>query len=92
LRADLTAEFFCRLVNHLDETGTRSCRPRLRETDKGMTPRPFIDDFSAGYMQRMMHRFPKQGDREPWVNTQDYKRDRKLLRHGALEDGVLSFR
>ncbi|OFE13047.1 FAD-containing monooxygenase EthA [Pseudohongiella acticola] len=92
LRADLTAEFFCRLVNHLDETGTHSCRPRLRETDKAMTPRPFIDDFSAGYMQRMMHRFPKQGDREPWVNTQYYKRDRKLLRHGALEDGVLSFR
>jgi cation diffusion facilitator CzcD-associated flavoprotein CzcO len=92
LRADLTAEFFCRLVNHLDKTNTRSCRPQLREADKQMTPRPFIDDFSAGYMQRMMHRFPKQGDREPWVNTQDYKRDRKLLRHGALEDGVLSFR
>lgn len=92
LRADLTAEFFCRLVNHLDETGTRSCRPELRETDKQMVPRPFIDDFSAGYMQRMMHHFPKQGDREPWVNTQDYKRDRKLLRKGTLQDGVLSFR
>ena len=92
LRADLTAEFFCRLVNHLDETATRSCRPVLRESDKQMTPRPFIDDFSAGYMQRMMHRFPRQGDREPWVNTQDYRRDRKLLRHGRLEDGVLSFR
>ena len=92
LRADLTAGFFCRLVNHLDETGTRSCRPLLREADKQMTPRPFIDDFSAGYMQRMMHRFPRQGDREPWVNTQDYRRDRKMLRRGKLEDGVLSFR
>ncbi|MEX0739899.1 MAG: NAD(P)/FAD-dependent oxidoreductase [Pseudohongiella sp.] len=92
LRADLIAEFFCRLINHMDATGTRSCRPELRDEDREMTPRPFIDDFSAGYMQRMMHRFPKQGDREPWLNTQDYRRDRKQLRRGKLEDGVLRFR
>lgn len=91
LRADLTAEFFCRLVQQLDQSGARSCRPVLREEDKAMTPRPFIDDFSAGYMQRMMHQFPKQGDREPWLNTQDYRKDRKLLRKGTLDDGVLRF-
>jgi len=91
LRADLTAEFFCRLINHMDQTGTRWCRPMLRESDRDMVPRPFIDDFSAGYMQRMMHRFPKQGDREPWVNTQDYSRDQKLLKRDSLEDGVLVF-
>ena len=39
----------------------------------------------------MMHRFPKQGDREPWVNTQDYGRDQKLLKRDSLEDGVLEF-
>jgi monooxygenase len=91
LRADLTAEFFCRLVNHMQQTGTRVCRPTLRPEDQQMTPRPFIDDFSSGYMQRVMHTFPRQGDRAPWLNTQDYGKDRKLFRRGALDDGVLQF-
>lgn len=89
LRADLTAEFFCRLINHMDEHDARVVRPTLREEDRGMEARPFIDDFSAGYMQRMMHRFPKQGDRAPWLNTQDYGKDRKLLSRDSLDDGVL---
>lgn len=91
LRADLIAEYACRLINHMDRTGTRQCTPRLRESDYDMVPRPFIDDFSANYMQRMMDRFPRQGDREPWINPQNYKKDRKLLRHGAIDDGVLEF-
>ena len=39
-------------------------------------------------MQRMMHRFPKQGDREPWVNPQNYGRDKKMIRFG--EDYIKS--
>ena len=91
LRADLTSEYVCRLINHMDETGTRQVTPRLRETDTNMPARPWIDQFSSGYMQRMMHRFPKQGDREPWINPQNYSRDKKMIRFGALEDGALIF-
>ena len=39
----------------------------------------------------MMHRFPKQGDREPWINPQNYTRDKKMIRFGPLEDGALIF-
>ena len=91
LRADLTSEYVCRLINHMDETGTRQVTPRLRATDTDMPARPWIDQFSSGYMQRMMHRFPKQGDREPWINPQNYSRDKKMIRFGALEDGALIF-
>lgn len=91
LRADLIAEFFCRLINEMDRSGSKTCTPVLRAGDKNMTPRPFIDDFSAGYMQRMMHRFPKQGDRMPWLNPQNYAGDRRMLRRDALDDGVLRF-
>ena len=56
-----------------------------------MPARPWIDQFSSGYMQRMMHRFPKQGDREPWINPQNYTRDKKMIRFGPLEDGALIF-
>ena len=91
LRADLTAEYVCRLLNHMDAHGARRVTPRLRDIDRDMPPRPWIDHFSSGYMQRMMHRFPKQGDHEPWINPQDYTRDKKMIRFGALEDGALIF-
>jgi monooxygenase len=91
LRADLTAEYVCRLINHMDQTGARQVTPRLRESDKHMLARPWIDGFSAGYVQRVLHRLPKQGDREPWINPQNYSRDKQMLRRGAIEDGVLSF-
>ncbi len=91
LHADLTAEYVCRLINHMDETGFRQCTPRLRDEDRNMPARPFIANFSPGYMQRVMHLFPKQGDREPWINPQNYRRDKKMIRHGAIEDGVLVF-
>src|SRR5262245_51039270 len=91
LRADLTAEYVCRLINHMDTRGVRQVTPCLRESDRDMPARPWIDGFSSGYMQRMMHRFPKQGDREPWINPQNYSRDRKMIRFGVLEDGALIF-
>jgi monooxygenase len=89
LRADLTAEWVCRLLEALDRRGARRATPRLRPEDRGMKPRPWIDDFTPSYMQRVMHLFPKQGDHAPWLNTQDYARDRKLLRRAPIEDGVL---
>jgi cation diffusion facilitator CzcD-associated flavoprotein CzcO len=89
LRADLTAEWVCRLLETMDRRGARSATPRLRPEDRGMPARPWIDDFTPGYMQRAMHLFPRQGDREPWLNTQDYARDRKLLRKAPIEVGVL---
>jgi cation diffusion facilitator CzcD-associated flavoprotein CzcO len=91
LRADLTCEYVCRLVNHMDRTRTTQVTPRLRPGEEAMPPRPWIDDFSSGYMSRSMHRFPRQGDRAPWINPQDYQRDKTMIRKGALEDGALVF-
>ncbi|MEZ5166569.1 MAG: hypothetical protein R2695_08750 [Acidimicrobiales bacterium] len=91
LRADLTCEYVCRLLNHMRLTGTDVCTPRLRPSDHDMPRRPYIDDFSAGYMQRMMPMLPKQGDRAPWLNTQRYSEDKKLFREGPLDDGVMQF-
>lgn len=91
LRADLTAQFACRLLNHMRAEGSTQCVPRLREADQGMEARPFIDDFSANYMRRVMHRFPRQGDRAPWLNTQDYSADRRMLLREPVEDDVLRF-
>ncbi len=91
LRADLIAEYFCRLINHMDATGARQCTPRLRDEDRDMTKRPYIIGFSSGYIQRVLDKLPKQGDREPWTNPQDYSCDRAMFRKGNLEDGALVF-
>ena len=91
LRADLTAAYACRLLNRMDELGMQMAVPRLREEDKDMELKPWIDDFSAGYMQRLMHLFPKQGAKDPWRNTQNYLLDKKLIPNAPLEDGAMTF-
>ncbi len=91
LRADLTCEYVCRLLNHMSATGAAQCTPRLRPSDRSMPQLPFIRDFTSGYMQRMMPMLPKQGDRAPWVNPQRYSADRKSLRKDPIDDGVMQF-
>jgi cation diffusion facilitator CzcD-associated flavoprotein CzcO len=91
LRSDLTAEYVCRLLNHMRKKGVVQCTPRLREQDHNMQERPWIDGFSSGYMQRMMHRMPRQGDHEPWINPQNYRRDKKMFKHSPIDDGVMQF-
>lgn len=92
LRADLTAEYFCRLVNHLDSNEYRQCTPSLRPEDQGMQPRPWITAFTPGYIQRAIDLMPMQGDHEPWINPQNYRADKKMFREGAIEDGALLFK
>ena len=89
LRADLVAEYSCRLLNHMRKLGVRQCTP-VTPADL-QADRPWIDDFSAGYMQRSMHRFPRQAADSPWRNTQNYALDKKLLLEAPLEDGALHF-
>jgi len=91
LRADLTCEYVCRLLNHMRETNTKSCTPTLRFGDKDMPQKSWIESFSSGYMRRAMHKMPRQGDREPWINPQNYKRDRKMFRKSPVDDGVMLF-
>ena len=91
LRADLIAQFFCRLVKRLDELGVRQVTPRLQRDELDMTRHPWVEGFSSGYIQRVMDKLPGQGDRAPWRNPQNYYKDRKMLRDETLDDGVLEF-
>ena len=91
LKSDLTAEYACRLLNHMTETGMRQCTPRLREHEQDMAGVDWIDGFSSGYIQRKIHLLPKQGSRAPWRNTQNYAFDKKTIGKGPIDDGVLKF-
>jgi monooxygenase len=91
LKADLTAEFSCRLLNHMSDKGMRQCTPRLQDHERDMAGKNWIESFSSGYIQRKMHLLPKQGGKPPWVNTQNYTLDKKTIGEGPLEDGFLQF-
>ncbi|PTS83300.1 NAD(P)/FAD-dependent oxidoreductase, partial [Caulobacter sp. HMWF009] len=82
LKADLTSEYICRLLNHMTRTGTDSCTPRI--TDPDMETAPWLD-FSSGYVQRAMEKFPKQGSKAPWKVHQNYALDLMTLRLGKVE-------
>ena len=88
LKCDLTCEYVCRLLNHMDEHGYRQCTPRNR--DPSVTELPFID-FSSGYVQRSIDSFPKQGSKAPWRLHQNYALDILSLRLGSIEDGAMEF-
>ncbi len=87
LRADLISRFGCRMINYMDENGFSAVTPRA---PAGLVPRQWID-FDAGYITRVADQLPKQGDRDPWQNRQDYKFEKALLMKGALENEGLEF-
>jgi monooxygenase len=87
LKADLVADYVCRLLAHLDRTGARVVVP---EPDPEVGEAPFMD-FTPGYVLRSLDSLPKQGDREPWRLRQNYFHDVRTIRRGELDDGVLRF-
>jgi cation diffusion facilitator CzcD-associated flavoprotein CzcO len=89
LKCDLTCEYVCRLLNHMEKHGYRQCTPR--NVDPSLVEVPWID-FSSGYVQRSLHQLPKQGSRLPWKLHQNYAFDIMMLRYGRVDDGVMEFR
>jgi cation diffusion facilitator CzcD-associated flavoprotein CzcO len=87
LKADLTSEYVCRLLNHMDAHGYSRCAP---EVDASVTEEPLLD-FTSGYVLRSLDQFPKQGSREPWKLRQNYVFDIRTIRRGAIDDGALRF-
>jgi monooxygenase len=83
LKVDLICDHFCRLLALMDERGHASCMPEA--PDPHAPKRPLLD-FAAGYVQRSVDQFPKQGATAPWELCMDYARDRKVLLDGPVGD------
>jgi monooxygenase len=86
LKADLVCEYVCRLLNHMESEGYQQCTPRLKEHDQIGEP---LINFSSGYVQRSLHKLPRQGTKAPWRLYQNYLLDFFGLRYGAVDDGVI---
>ena len=89
LKADLTAQYICRMLNFMDENNYKTCTPKLN--DPTITPEPPVD-FSSGYIQRAMESLPKQGSKLPWRVNQNYIKDIRMFRYGQIDDGTMEFK
>ncbi len=87
LKCDLTAEYVCRLLNHMDRHGYAVCTARR---DPTVREEPVLD-FTSGYVQRALATLPRQGSRTPWRLHQNYVRDLLALRYGTVDDGTMAF-
>ena len=93
MRADLIADFVCRLLRHMDELNVDVVTPTLRSEEARMERRPWVpeENFNAGYLLRGMHLLPKQGTHLPWRHTQDYYFDKDDIPSADLDDGTLVY-
>lgn len=89
LKCDLTSEYVCRLINHMDAKGFSSCTPRLN--DPSIEREPALD-FNSGYVLRALDEIPSQGSKHPWRLHQNYFKDVRMIRHARLDDGTMEFR
>ncbi|MEZ4871151.1 MAG: hypothetical protein R2827_02685 [Bdellovibrionales bacterium] len=91
LRVELIAKWICKLLKYMKDNKKTVCNPRMPKVEKGMSRRPFVENFSPGYINRDLHKLPKQGDKWPWLSIQNYQKEQTLLLKAPVNDGVLVF-
>jgi monooxygenase len=85
LKADLVAQYVCRLLAHMDGSGTSICTPQAPHSSLPTDP---IIDLKSGYVLRSIEMLPKQGPTAPWRLHQNYFKDVRLLRRGPVDDAM----
>ncbi len=86
LKCDLTSEYVCRLIRHMDRH--KLVKAVARRTDPTLKEQPILD-FTSGYVQRSLDKLPRQGSVAPWKLYQNYALDMMLLRHAPIGDASL---
>jgi len=87
LKAELTYDYVCRLLEHMEQNGYQSVHPHQEPNAK----RVRMLDLESGYVQRALDRIPSQGTEFPWCNKDLYFKDVFAIKHSKLVDDVLRF-
>jgi len=85
LKADLTSLYVCRLLNAMRRRAMRQATPRIGDAE--IEEVPFLD-FTSGYVQRAIDKFPRQGNRKPWRLNQNYTLDVIALKFGSIDSSM----
>jgi cation diffusion facilitator CzcD-associated flavoprotein CzcO len=89
LKADLAADYVCRLIARMDDKGYTTVL--AQGTDADRAEGSVMGVLNSGYVKRGNAELPRQGTSGPWKVDHDYLRDTLTLRHSSIEDGVLTF-
>lgn len=94
LRVDLVADFVCRMLKQMKDSGVKKVTAELRPEDHNMPLLPWIDpeNFNPGYMMRGMHLMPKRGDKPEWQHNQDYWAEKDEFPNIDLKDKAFVYR
>ncbi len=89
LKADIAADYICRLLNHMDAENYRVATPHDEEGCAEDVP--VMGALNSGYVRRAADRLPRQGSKLPWRVMNHYSRDKEMLLEEPIEDGILEF-
>ncbi len=89
LKADLAANYVCRLLNHMSRHGYTRFVVHASAADRGSDS--VLGSLNAGYVRRGNDALPRQGTAGVWRIRNNYYRDRRMLRRAPVDDGVLQF-
>ncbi len=89
MKADLTSEYVCRLLKHMDQRNAVVATPvdhaHCRASES------ILSALEAGYVQRADHTLPRQGTRAPWQVLHHYEQDKVTMLQEGIDDGILQF-
>jgi hypothetical protein len=86
LRADLTSQYVCRLINHMDENGYAFGMPDPAGAEGDSAP---LLNLQSGYVQRVAGMLPQQGTRSPWTIRQNWFLDAWDSRRTDLDEDMV---
>lgn len=89
LKADLAAEYLCRVLKYMTRKGLDVFVPR--DDANNVADEAVMQTLQSGYVKRGRDRLPRQGKTVPWKVLDHYERDQKLLLKEPIDDGVLQF-
>lgn len=88
LKVGIVIDYVCRVIGYMDRNRFDKCT--AVNPDPSQETRPMLD-FGAGYVNRSLHLFPRQGSIEHWEMSQDLERDQRELSSELTADGALQF-
>nr|WP_201617814.1 NAD(P)/FAD-dependent oxidoreductase [Psychrobacter urativorans] len=93
LKIDLACQYLIRLLNYMDKHGYQEvyAQAQTEQEEVQVQPDTVLGALTAGYVRRAKDELPKQGDRYPWQVTNNYLRDRIMLKYRKMNDDWLRF-
>lgn len=86
LRADLSSQYFCRLINRVDELRYDYAMPDPRGASGDSAP---ILDLTSGYVTRVAELLPQQGSTSPWTIRQNWLLDSWDMKRTDVDEAMV---